>query len=448
MVTLTIRNASSHVDCDPGIHAHLRDLLSFEVEGSAFVIRSNPRWNWDGRTRLLKKDGTFPTGLIRRVLYWLKKNGLEYEIRDQRPLPAPTWRFETKDRWKLRPYQQEAVSAAERPRGVYEVSVGGGKTCIAAFIIKAKGVYTLFVTPDTGLREQTCKTFHDIFKDSSLISQDIKSDAPIIVSNIQSLVRKPPALFERFGMLIIDEVHHSAADTYLKLNKMVSNAYYRYGLSGTWMRTDGTDMTMHGVLSDVIYTKTASELIEEGWLVRPYITFTSINLKGWSRLNYRAAYDRIISDVEFNTHVSRIASAKIKENKQTLVLVRRKEHGELLGRMIEDSMYICGDHPLEIRERAKKNFLEKRLACLIATNIFGEGIDIPSIDVLINARLQKTEIQTVQGAGRALRKAEGKERAEIFDFLISGQRNLAAHSKERLETYKKEPAFKISIIQS
>jgi superfamily II DNA or RNA helicase len=383
---------------------------------------------------------------MRRVLYWLKKNSFEYEIRDERPIPASTRRFETNSGWKLRPYQQEAIDAAERPRGVYEVSVGGGKTCIAAFIIKKKGVDTLFVTPDTGLREQTCKTFYDIFEDSSLISKDIKSDAPIIVSNIQALVKKPPALFERFGMLILDEVHHSSASTYLKLNKMVSNAYYRYGLSGTWMRTDGTDMTMHGVLSDVIFTKSASELIEEGWLVRPYITFTSINLKGWSRLNYRAAYDRIILDVGFNTHVSRIANTKIKENKQTLVLVRRKEHGELLNQMIEDSSYICGDHPVEERERVKRDFLEKRIPCLIATNIFGEGIDIPSIDVLVNARLQKTEIQTVQGAGRALRKTPGKERAEIFDFLISGQRNLAAHSKERLETYRKEPAFKISVI--
>jgi len=449
MVTLTIHNAHSHVDCNRDIYAHLRDLLSFEVDGSAFIIRSNPRWNWDGKTRLLKKDGTFPTGLARRVLYWLKKNDIQYEIRDQRPLPKPTWCLETNNKWKLRPYQQQAVDAAERrPRGVYVIGTGGGKSCIAAFLIKSKGLPALFVTPDTGLLEQTYRNFKDMFKDDALVSRDIKSEAPIVVSNIQSLVRKDPALLERFGLLIIDEFHHSSSDSYLKLNKMASGAYYRYGLTGTFMRTDGTDMTMHGVLSDVIFTKTASELIEEGWLVRPYITFIEHPLKGWSRLNYRMAYDRIILDTEFNTRVSRIAIQKIDEEKQTLILVRRKEHGELLHRMIENSQYICGDHSMEVREQAKQRFLERRLPCLIATNILGEGQDIPSIDVLINARLQKTEIMTMQGIGRALRKTDGKERAEIFDFMVSGQRNLAAHSTERLNSYKKEPAFKISIIQS
>jgi superfamily II DNA or RNA helicase len=50
--------------------------------------------------------------------------------------------------------------------------------------------------------------------------------------------------------------------------------------------------------------------------------------------------------------------------------------------------------------------------------------------------------------GRALRKFEGKEKAEIFDFLIVGQKHLEAHSVERIMSFKKEPAFKISIIRS
>ena len=60
---------------------------------------------------------------------------------------------------------------------------------------------------------------------------------------------------------------------------------------------------------------------------------------------------------------------------------------------------------------------------------------------MINARAQKTEIQTIQGIGRALRLAPGKEKAEIYDFMFIGQRHLENHSLERVASYKKERAF-------
>jgi len=109
--------------------------------------------------------------------------------------------------------------------------------------------------------------------------------------------------------------------------------------------------------------------------------------------------------------------------------------------------YINGDDSLERRDSIKQAFNKKNLRCIVATDIFGEGQNIPSIEVLINARLQKTEIQTAQGIGRALRNAEGKEFAEVYDFLIIGQKNLASHSAERINSYKKEPAFKIKIMR-
>jgi len=448
MVTLFINNTRSRVDCDGGVYVALRDLLSYEMPGSGFVQRANPHWKWDGRVRLLKKDKTYPTGLTRRVIGWLKENEIEYRVQDEREIPRCSHEFVVNPMWKPRDYQLEAVEAAKRnPRGVFLIGVGGGKSFIAALIAQSKGLDTLFVTPDTGLREQIFETFRDVFQGSNIVSTDIKSKAPIIISNIQSLVRKNPGLFNRFKLLLTDEQHHSSSESYLKLNLLAHNAYYRYGFTSTFVRTDGTDMTMHGVLSDVIYKKSISELIEEGWLVRPHISIIHYQLKGWSRLNYRMAYDRIVQDVGFNTIVSQVASEKIADRKQTLILVRRKEHGELLHRMIQNSEYVCGNHSVEERESLKSKFLKKEIPCLVATNIFGEGIDIPSIDVLINARLQKTQIQTTQGCGRALRLAPGKIKAEIFDFLIVGQKHLKDHSLDRLASYRRERAFKIKIIE-
>ncbi len=243
-------------------------------------------------------------------------------------------------------------------------------------------------------------------------------------------------------------VSNSAAKSYLKVNKFCEEVFYRYGFTGTFVRPDGEDMKMHGVLSDVIFRKTTSELIEAGWLVRPYITILRYKVKGYSRMNYQTAYNAIIADSGFNLIVSKIAEKKIKEKKQTLVLVRRKEHGELLGRMIEHSIYLSGSDDLEYRKKVVKAFVEKKIPCIIATNIFGEGVDIPAIEALVNARLQKSCVQTKQGIGRALRTEEGKDIAEIFDFIIIGQKHLTSHSVERINAYREEPAFKISVKRS
>ncbi len=229
---------------------------------------------------------------------------------------------------------------------------------------------------------------------------------------------------------------------------MCSNAFYRYGFTGTFVRPDGADMEMYGVLSQVIFKKSTSDLIEENFLVRPYISIVQYDVPKM-RVDYKKAYDYIVEDYGFNKLIAAIAEEKaFQYHKQTLILVRRKEHGRLLQEMLPGAVYLNGDDPMSRREEVKRDFINKKVRCLIATSIFGEGIDIPSIDVLINARCQKTEIQTSQGIGRALRKADGKDKAEVYDFMIVGQKHLEDHSVERLNSYRKEPAFKIRKVQS
>ena len=140
-----------------------------------------------------------------------------------------------------------------------------------------------------------------------------------------------------------------------------------------------------------------------------------------------------------------VASKRIHDGKQVLILVSRIEHGKYLNKLIKDSTYLNGSMDINYRNEMKEKFNNKEIPCIIATNIFGEGTDIPSIDIFINARLQKAEIQTAQGIGRCLRKTEGKIKAEVFDFLLEGQKHLKDHSNQRLKAYKREKAFNIEI---
>jgi superfamily II DNA or RNA helicase len=112
----------------------------------------------------------------------------------------------------------------------------------------------------------------------------------------------------------------------------------------------------------------------------------------------------------------------------------------------DQAIYLSGDDEVEYRDKQKALFIAGKIKCLISTNILGEGQNIPNIDVLINARLQKSEIQTYQGIGRALRKSEGKEVAVVHDFCIQGNRAIYDHSLERIMQYKCERAFQLSMV--
>jgi superfamily II DNA or RNA helicase len=54
----------------------------------------------------------------------------------------------------------------------------------------------------------------------------------------------------------------------------------------------------------------------------------------------------------------------------------------------------------------KNKLINKEVRCVIATTVWREGIDIPSLDCVINAAGGKSEIMTLQGVGRGLRKTD------------------------------------------
>jgi len=447
-VIFEILNTKTQIIGPPEALRLASDALSYTLPGAGHIQRSLS-YNWDGKVKLLKRDGTFPTGLIRDAARALLSD-FEIQIVDKRVRPAKQHEFDFKLPFEPRYYQTEAVALTDNnARGVYVLATGSGKSAAIGMLTHKLGLDALIITPDLGLKEQLFDDMVKWFKVSKnvrspLVSKDIKSSAPIIITNVDALASKDPKYFERFGLLITDEFHRSAAKTYIKVNDLAKNAYYRYGFTGTFTRTDGTEMVMYGVLSNVIYKKTTSDLIEEKFLVPAKIFIHQLKMSGHSKKSWREAYPAIALCEEFNRIVVHLAEKEIGQGKQTLILVRLRAHGELLKMSLKDkAVYLNGDDDVKYRDEQKALFVAKKIKCLIATNILGEGQNIPNIDVLINARLQKSEIQTFQGVGRALRKIEGKDVAIIHDFSIQGNRAIYDHCLERIMDYRKERAFQI-----
>jgi very-short-patch-repair endonuclease len=198
-------NAMSLLKAPPEKFSELSELLSYESEAASFV--SNPFW--DGRVRFINKAGLFPTGLLNKMLAYLESNSIPFKFIDSRVRPTGLdFDVEITLPFPPRYYQSDMVLIArENNRGVFVVGTGGGKSASSALVLADKKIQTLFVAPDTGLRKQIYNDYCAWFGEDK-VGTKLEDPKPIIVANIQSIAKKDKELFQRFGMLILDEVHH------------------------------------------------------------------------------------------------------------------------------------------------------------------------------------------------------------------------------------------------
>lgn len=419
---------------------------------------------------LLNSDNTFPAGLLFKVLelYEKAKKDSRYTQRlsqlsivNKQIKPEPYNIF----RWnnippKMRYYQEECLSVAEKEnRGTFEVCVGGGKTLIAANIIKTTGVNTLFVVPSSALAQQTYEVFSSYFgksKVQQLTTAVVKSNkklSPILISTAQTLgsLTKQKLIHkvtDHVHSLMIDEAHHSASSTYMNLLPYIDHIYYRYNFSGTYTRNDAKIMELWGVCDKKLYKYSAAQATKDGYLTP--VEFKIKTLRGEHHSVYNTEYSKNYSSKVFLDEIVKQVKA-IPSDKQILILVDRKE---LVGKQISDwlkitkmeSTYVTGDNNKKELSKAMEEFNDKKIRILIASTVLGEGADIRSTDYLIMARGGKSEIAVTQAVGRAVRLYEGKKTATVIDFDWAGPKWLGKHTKLRMETYAEEFNGKITKI--
>ena len=69
------------------------------------------------------------------------------------------------------------------------------------------------------------------------------------------------------------------------------------------------------------------------------------------------------------------------------------------------------------RGDALAQLADGRLQVIFSVDLFSEGVDLPSIDTVLMLRPTESKILFLQQLGRGLRKAEGKEKLVVLDFI-------------------------------
>jgi superfamily II DNA or RNA helicase len=394
-----------------------------------------------------KDSGQFLSGFLPKVKKYCDDKNIPMQIIDVKTLGSdiltPNLPGIT-----FKPFQESLIhKAVKKQRGVILSPTGSGKTIIAIGVVsmfpKAK---VLFLCHSIAILRQTMAEFKKFgFDDVSFVGDGEKVLAgQIVIASIQSVVTIPSSwYYNRFDITIIDEVHHLSGKKTQYFQFMERNeSIIRLGFTATMPSKEESKLCIEGMLGPVIGEYKVEEGIKDGMIARPYINLVSVppvsavlELK-----KYRDIYRKgIVENRPRNRLIMTKTSARVKDGKSTLILVKEIDHGKILKTLGKslfdlDITYIQGSTESDVRERVRKSFSEKKIKIVICTVIWKEGVDIPSLDCVINAAGGKSEIATLQAIGRGLRRTDEKDEVEVIDFL-DPYKFLAQHTVLRLQIY-------------
>ena len=360
--------------------------------------------------------------------------------------------FKAKD-ITLRDYQMDIPrKALLENQGLIICPTGSGKTVIASLLIDAIREYkTLFMCHTLTLINQTLSDFKSYgFRDIRVIAEgekDLSNLPNLVIASRQSMGRlKPQQYTDLFDMVIVDEAHHCSKidNQYAKILRCLDSPL-RFGLTATIPQTEAKRelvLSTKALFGEVVGEFTLEEGIAQGILAKPYLTLIRLPLNRVVKelRTYNDVYDQgVIYNTERNKIICSVTVDRISKDKSVLILVRKLEHGELLLKNLKasgvKSIFVKGATDTAFRERLRKALHTKQIKCIVANVVWREGVNVPSLGVIMNASGGKDEIETLQSFGRGFRTTEDKDSIEFIDFFDPSHRFLIEHFGERLCLY-------------
>ena len=224
----------------------------------------------------------------------------------------------------------------------------------------------------------------------------------------------------------------------------------RLGFTATLPTDEEAKLTLEGLIGTLIEEVTINEGFDYGVLAKPKIKIirSPYNHEVDTTYNYPESYDLgIVNCVKRNELIINTAINHINEGKSLLIIVNKIAHGENLIGCAYDMcdipkkefssyfQFIQGKTTSDKRDSVKTALINKKLSCVIATTIWCEGVDIPELDVVINAAGGRSEIRTLQIIGRGLRGTKNKKEVIIVDIFDPHNHHLLRHWGERFTLY-------------
>lgn len=397
----------------------------------------------------------------REIVLWLRQHNLEYSDLARKYDPSGCYMPPRtgSDSIRLFDYQKEAVTAWRRmgQRGIVVLPTGSGKTVVALKSMAAAGRPTLIVVPTIDLMNQWCNRLADTFDidQIGMIGQGLYDLRDITVITYHSAYRRMGEIGDRFGFLILDEVHHLAAPEWIEIARL-SIAPFRLGLTATYDPRQSKEL--NEIIGPLAYWKPLRELtgkrLAEYEVIRLSVDLlpeerrlyekelsahrafwkgrdgpepeskleTLLRLQGRDPLARRAivAWQRMRRIIAGSQAKLEILDELFHRHAGDRTIVFTASNA-MAYRISELFLIPAITHQINARER--KTILDRfdsgQYKAVVTSRVLNEGIDVPEARVAIVLGGSGSTREHTQRLGRILRKRTGKL-AILYEIVTRG----------------------------
>lgn len=343
-------------------------------------------------------------------------------------------------------YQIECLSK------IREVRAAGGKK---AFIVMASGlgktittaldvlwferqinrkVRMLFLCHKNEILEQAAAAYAFVHGEGRSVGffhgQDrFGHSADFVFASLQTMAKRHHHFRQdEFDYVVVDESHHSRAETFEKVIK-----YWRpqflLAVTATPDRIDGENVRdlygpeifhlpletalVRGLLTPVDYRLMSDEIDLEKVLGMSSGTRWSI-----SALNKHIFVPKRDEEIMkiIRSHMVTI------ENPRVIIFCTSVRHADRIAEMCDDAVALHSKVPTRERNIRMELFRQGIVPIVTSIDVFNEGVDVPKANLIVFLRSTCSPTIFFQQLGRGLRKSAGKDKVIVLDFAGNCER--------------------------
>lgn len=382
-------------------------------------------------------------------------------------------------RFTLLPHQKQILDKlqVERDenqnfRNLVVAATGTGKTVISAFdYLNFTRTHArsriLFTAHREEILRQSLNTYRSVMGDANFGSLWVGNNRPQEESEFEHLFVSISMLNSRFedfferldadfyDYIVIDEAHHSQADSYRKLFTHFKPQLL-IGLTATPERMDGRDLRpdFGGRISAEIRLPQA---LQAG-LLTPFqylciidnTDLTDESLWSGNKYNVERLAEKLC-DKERARHIVDALHKYLADEYtcRALCFCVNKKHADFMAEQLNlygfNAQSLTSDTPTEQRKQLANQLREGSIHYLCVVDIFNEGVDIPEVDTVLFLRPTDSLTIFLQQLGRGLRLSVGKTELTVLDFVAQANRKYDFASRFRALTLHPEKNIKRQI---
>lgn len=348
------------------------------------------------------------------------------------------------------PYQVECLQKMEEAheegqgRALMVMASGLGKTVTVALEVqrwlRTHGGRVLYLSHQNDIldqarvtfeavlgRECTYAYFHGEQKDRN------RHSATCLFSSFQTMREQRNGFQPKeFSYVVVDESHHGPAPTYRPTLEYFQPDFL-LGITATPERTDLQDI--RGIYGQEVYSLSLEDALAQDLLTRVDYRLMTDDIQNLDALDTPVGrmsigyLNKKLFIPRRDEEIAHIITRHMAEisNPRVMVFCPSVTHCDRLVAFLPSSLpihYKLSNREQDLRLKAFRNGL---VNIVLTVDKFNEGIDVPDANMIVFLRSTSSRMLFLQQLGRGLRKASGKKRVLILDFVGNCERLEMVH---------------------